>query len=140
MQELTLQTKVPVLSWADPESIDRGSMDQITNLANLPFAYHHIALMADVHVGYGMPIGGILASDNYVSPNAVGVDIGCGMVALKTSIIKDEFLKNGKEIGEEIFRTIPLGFKKHRDPQLHEILKKIPSISFISEASDNIAK
>ena len=63
-------------------------MRQAVNLANLPFAFRHIALMPDVHEGYGMPIGGVLASKGIIVPNAVGVDIGCGVVALKTDARK----------------------------------------------------
>ncbi len=132
-QELDLNTKVPVLSWAKPEDIDSGSLEQIKNLANLPFAYHHVALMPDVHVGYGMPIGGVLASVDYIVPNAVGVDIGCGMVAVKTSITKEEFLALRGEVGHEISRAIPRGFRKYSEPQDedNEIFKNIPPIDLI---------
>ena len=60
-------------------------MHQIENLTTLPFLYHHLAIMPDVHAGMGMPIGGVLACDGVVVPNAVGVDIGCGMCAVKTN-------------------------------------------------------
>ena len=130
---MDLNTKVPVLSWAKPEDIDSGSLEQIKNLANLPFAYHHVALMPDVHVGYGMPIGGVLASVDYIVPNAVGVDIGCGMVAVKTSITKEEFLALRGEVGHEISRAIPRGFRKYSEPQDedNEIFKNIPPIDLI---------
>ncbi|MCI5219894.1 MAG: hypothetical protein D3914_12090, partial [Candidatus Electrothrix sp. LOE2] len=65
------------------------------HLANLPFAFRHIALMPDAHQGYGMPIGGVLATEGVVIPDAVGVDIGCGMCAVQTSLqaIEQDALK-----------------------------------------------
>ena len=71
--------KIPIKAWVDDiKVIDSVSLKQAINLSNLPFAIKHIALMPDVHAGYGMPIGGVIALDGYVIPNAVGVDIGCG--------------------------------------------------------------
>ena len=66
--------------------IEEGALQQAKNLANLPFLYKHVALMPDSHQGYGMPIGGVIATKGVVIPNAVGVDIGCGMVVVKTSL------------------------------------------------------
>ncbi len=80
--------KLNILSWAD--DIEDGALSQAENLANLPFAKHHIALMPDVHQGYGMPIGGVLATEDVIIPNAVGVDIGCGMCAVKTPWTTDD--------------------------------------------------
>ena len=69
--------------WVSPTSLDETCWEQIRNLKRLPFAVQHIAVMPDAHCGYGMPIGCILATDNVVIPNAVGVDIGCGMIAVR---------------------------------------------------------
>ena len=55
-------------------------------LANLPFVYKWVALMPDTHQGYGMPIGGVIATEDIIIPNAVGVDIGCGMAFVETNI------------------------------------------------------
>jgi tRNA-splicing ligase RtcB len=77
--------RIPIKIWAS--EVEDGALQQAINLSNLPFAFSHIALMPDVHQGYGMPIGGILATvDSMIIPNAVGVDIGCGITALKTDI------------------------------------------------------
>lgn len=78
--------KIPVKMWLDPTAVEATAMSQIYNLANLSFAYHHVAIMPDCHTGYGMPIGGVLATKGVVIPNAVGVDIGCGMCAVKTTL------------------------------------------------------
>ena len=76
--------KLPIKMWL--EDIEDGALEQAKNLANLPFAFKHIAIMPDSHLGYGMPIGGVMATKGVVVPNAVGVDIGCGMCAVKTSL------------------------------------------------------
>ena len=73
----------PVKIWTD--NIEESAMRQIENLTTLPFLFHHLAIMPDVHAGMGMPIGGVLACTDAVIPNAVGVDIGCGMCAVKTN-------------------------------------------------------
>ena len=102
--------KLPIKLWAD--NVESGALIQAKNLANLPFVFKHIALMPDTHQGWGMPIGGVMATKNIIVPNAVGVDIGCGMCAVKTSIreIDKETLK--KLMGK-IRKVIPVGFKKH---------------------------
>ena len=71
--------KIPIKLWL--EEIDSDTLEQARNLANLPFTHHHVAVMPDAHVGYGMPIGGVAATRGVVIPNAVGVDIGCGVCA-----------------------------------------------------------
>ena len=76
--------KKPIKLWLD--NIEDGALGQAKNLANLPFVFKWVALMPDSHQGYGMPIGGVMATKNVIVPNAVGVDIGCGMCAVKTSL------------------------------------------------------
>ena len=111
----TLKTeKIPIKLWLD--DIEPGALEQAKNLANLPFAFHHIAIMPDAHQGYGMPIGGILAAKGMVIPNAVGVDIGCGMCAARTDL-KNIELEKLKEILGEIRKTIPVGFEHHKSKQ-----------------------
>ncbi|MBU0999602.1 RtcB family protein, partial [Patescibacteria group bacterium] len=76
--------KIPIKMWLD--KIEPAAEKQARNLANLSGAFHHIAIMPDAHVGFGMPIGGVLATEGIVVPNAVGVDIGCGMVVVKSTV------------------------------------------------------
>jgi tRNA-splicing ligase RtcB len=105
---------VPIKSWCpDPEE---GTLRQAKNMAALPFAFSHACLMPDAHEGYGMPIGGVLAAKNVIIPNAVGVDIGCGMRAVKTSMREIE-TENLKQIMSGIRAQIPLGFKHHKNRQ-----------------------
>lgn len=105
--------KVPVKLWLD--DIEKGTLKQIANLSDFPYAFSHIAIMPDAHKGYGMPIGGVMATEKVVVPNAVGVDIGCGMCALKTDVrsLKKSLLK---KILNDLRKIIPLGFKHHKKP------------------------
>jgi len=140
MWKIENQTKVPIYSWADPKTLEFDTKRQLFDLANLPFAYHHVALMPDAHVGYGMPIGGVLASEKYIVPNAVGVDIGCGIVALKTTLKKEKFLEQREQIGNKIYKTVPLGFHKYEVPQKHEFLNNFPDLKVIQKEITNIKR
>jgi len=112
---------IPVKMWL--ENVEPNCMEQIKNLANLPFAYKHVAIMPDSHMGYGMPIGGVLATQGVVIPNAVGVDIGCGMCAVQTSLkeISTEQIKKifggSKEHKGGIRSAVPVGFSHHSKKQ-----------------------
>ena len=75
MEKIITTERVPIKLWLN--DADEGTLAQARNLANLPFAFSHICLMPDAHQGYGMPIGGVLATTDTIVPNAVGVDIGC---------------------------------------------------------------
>ncbi len=116
MKKVIVSEKIPIKIWMD--SVDEKTLEQATNLANLPFAFKHISLMPDAHSGYGMPIGGVLATDGVIVPNAVGVDIGCGMCAVKTSLKAAKVPKSKLvEIVDEIRKRIPVGFKHHKKNQ-----------------------
>jgi len=80
----TPRARLPVYSWAAP--LEEGALAQAVNCANLDPAFHHVAVMADGHQGYGVPIGAVLALDGAVSPYAVGNDIGCGMALVPTRL------------------------------------------------------
>jgi len=121
MKQIITTEKQPIKLWLD--DIDAGAFAQAKNLANLPFVFKHIAVMPDAHQGYGMPIGGVMASEEMVVPNAVGVDIGCGMCAVRTSLtaIPPEKLKAALT---EIRRTVPLGFKHHQHRQKASLMPR----------------
>jgi tRNA-splicing ligase RtcB len=110
--------RIPIKMWLD--DIEDTAMKQATNLANLPFAFSHVALMPDCHMGYGMPIGGVMATEGVVVPNAVGVDIGCGVCAVKTTLqgYDIQHLDALKRTLELIRRNIPVGFNRHSKSQL----------------------
>lgn len=122
--------RIPINIWSN--EIEEGALLQAKNLANLPFAFDHIAVMPDVHQGYGMPIGGVLAAEGAVVPNAVGVDIGCGMSAVQTDLHEIN-KKKLKTILAEIYRLIPLGFKHHKEPQDRSLMPEISNGMPVSE-------
>jgi len=101
MEQIKTEKK-PIFNWAT--GLETGALEQAKNLANLPFVHNHVALMADSHQGFGMPIGGVLATNGAIICNAVGVDIGCftgdTRVALLSGINKSlkELYKEKKEI------------------------------------------
>jgi tRNA-splicing ligase RtcB len=123
MKQIITSEKIPIKLWLD--DIEDGAMAQAMNLANLPFVYKHIAIMPDAHFGYGMPIGGVMATEDVIVPNGVGVDIGCGMCAMQTSLL-DISTDKLKDIMTGIRKTIPLGFKHHRHPQDNSRMPKPP--------------
>jgi tRNA-splicing ligase RtcB (3'-phosphate/5'-hydroxy nucleic acid ligase) len=106
---------VPVKVWG--ADIDDGALAQAGNLARLPFAFRHVALMPDAHVGYGMPIGGVLAALGQVIPHAVGLDIGCGVRAWSTNIPLAEFAPGRDTVLNDIQRSVPTGFQWHKASQ-----------------------
>ncbi|HPN84220.1 MAG TPA: RtcB family protein [Victivallales bacterium] len=111
--EKKLDGALPIKSWA--EEIEEEAMKQAANLATHPAVRMHVALMPDCHVGYGMPIGGVVACENALIPNAVGVDIGCGVCAVKTSIDSESVGENKfRKILDIIKRDVPLGEGHHR--------------------------
>lgn len=124
MKQIVTSEKVPIKLWLD--DIEEGALGQAKNLANLPFVFKHVAIMPDAHFGYGMPIGGVMATEDVIVPNAVGVDIGCGMCALRTSLtgLSTDKLK---EILAGIRHCIPLGFKHHRHAQDKSRMPKVPA-------------
>ena len=113
--------RVPVYSWA--AEVEASALEQARNLAKLPFAIHHVALMPDAHSGYGMPIGGVLFADKAIVPYAVGVDIGCGVALIETTLPVDYLLEDATivpAILNEIARTVPVGNgpqAQHKEPQ-----------------------
>lgn len=118
--------RVPIKVWLGHKSqLEESCLKQAMNLANHPSVFHHVALMSDTHMGYGMPIGGVMACNDSIIPNAVGVDIGCGVRFCLTDIpwneIKESTTGDGQEIRKailgNIMRNIPVGFNKHKKPQ-----------------------
>lgn len=125
-------TKVPIANWAS--LIEDGAIEQAKNLANLDIVYDHVSLMPDAHQGIGMPIGGVVATENAVIPNAVGVDIGCGIGFLETNIplelIKDIKINKESLLRNILLRTkrvIPVGFNHHQKPQSSLLLDNPPN-------------
>ncbi len=118
--EVTTTERLPIKVWQlnEDDAPDDQVMAQLRNLANLPIAEKWVCAMPDYHVGYGMPIGGVLAARGGVIPYAVGVDIGCGMIAAQTSLDADIFtFEEYQELRLAIHARVPVGHKHHAGPQ-----------------------
>ncbi len=114
VQKTLTHTPVPVRIWTD--DIDEKSLAQLANIASLPFIHHHIAAMPDVHLGIGATIGSVIATHKAIVPAAVGVDIGCGMVAARLSIgANDIDEKSLRKVFDQIGRDVPVGREQHAD-------------------------
>lgn len=122
MKKIITSEKLPIKMWLT--DLEEGALSQAKDLANLPFAFHHIAVMPDAHLGYGMPIGAVLASKEAVVPNAVGVDIGCGMCSLRTNL-KSVDTETLKTIMSDIRNSVPVGFKHHKKQQDESWMPKV---------------
>ncbi len=122
--------KAPIKVWLEnEEQLEPVCLSQAINLANIPFLYQWIALMPDTHQGYGMPIGGVAALKDVIIPNAVGVDIGCGVCFSETDILREALTPDiGRRLIGRIMDRIPVGFR-HQDhiqeaPTIQRYLKE----------------
>lgn len=111
MKSVISSEKIPIKLWVEP---DENCLEQVKNLANLPFIFRHVSLMPDSHFGYGVPIGSVFASEKVIIPNAVGLDIGCGVCVQKTWL-QDIDKESLKKIMSEIRKRIPLGKAHHKE-------------------------
>lgn len=126
------KVKKPIKVWVEKETdIEESCLEQAMHLANLPFIHKWVALMPDTHTGKGMPIGGVIATDGVIIPNAVGADIGCGMIFTPTNIkleeVKEIMTGNGSLIQAiigDILRNIPVGINRYKTPQDSAVLDK----------------
>jgi tRNA-splicing ligase RtcB len=104
---------VPVKLWAPLEEVDSKVIAQLKNVAALPWVAHHVAVMADVHAGRGATVGSVIAMRGAVAPAAVGVDIGCGMAAVETSLRARDLPDDLRSLRSAIERAIPVGMDAH---------------------------
>ena len=128
MKKVISSERIPIKLWLD--DIEDGALEQAKNLANLSFAFKHIAIMPDSHQGFGMPIGGVLATKDVIIPNAVGVDIGCGMIAVKTSLTEID-TDTIKTIMGKVRNVVPVGFSHQSSKQTWEGFDDAPDIEVI---------
>ncbi len=104
-----------VLSWVT-HSMSSDEMDMLRNVSRLPCIYKHVALMPDAHLGKGSMVGSVIATKDAVIPATVGVDIGCGMMAVKTPFKSGILDRKMAEFRHEIERAIPVGFNDYKEP------------------------
>ena len=120
---------VPIKSWTRGVPVDDKARDQLSRAAKMPFVFKHVAAMPDVHVGIGATVGSVIPTRGAVIPAAVGVDIGCGMMAARTSLMAHDLPDNLEGIRAAIERAVPHGRTTGRggrgdkgawgDPQAH---------------------
>ena len=132
----------PIKVWLEDQTqIEDGCLKQAINLSQLPFLHQWVCLMPDTHEGFGMPIGGVVALKDTIIPNAVGVDIGCGMAFVATNIHKSALSENEyKQLVGDIMRDIPTGFAHHKKKQPCTVLDKARSNfdGYVKELVDEI--
>lgn len=132
MKWIDESNRLPIKSWC--EKVEPEAMVQARNLANHPQTCYHVALMPDCHSGYGMPIGGVIVCKEVIIPNAVGVDIGCGMCAVKTSHTATDITeKMIKEIMGMLRHKIPVGFDHHKRDQTWCGFDDAPDVAIIQQ-------
>ncbi len=97
-----------ILSWLPEEQIEDSALQQIRNLSELPFIFRHVAVMPDCHFGMGATVGSCIPTLRAIIPAAVGVDIGCGMIAVKTPLVKDDLPEDLSDLRKAVEEQIPL--------------------------------
>ncbi|MGW4033239.1 RtcB family protein [Streptomyces sp. NPDC004838] len=107
--------EVPIRMWTDPASVEDIAMQQLRNVATLPWI-KGLAVMPDVHFGKGATVGSVIAMQGAVCPAAVGVDIGCGMSAVKTSLTANDLPADLSRLRSRIEEAIPVGRAMHGEP------------------------
>jgi len=98
-----------IVTFLNPKTIEPAAKQQLENIAELPFVVKHVAVMPDCHLGKGATVGSVIATKGAIIPAAVGVDIGCGMIAVKTKFFAEDLPNNLEKVRTGIERRIPLG-------------------------------
>lgn len=109
MQFHKVENGSPIKMWTDGVQVEDQAMAQLENVARLPFIFKHVAAMPDVHWGMGATVGSVIATKGAVVPAAVGVDIGCGMIAAKTNLVAGDLPDNLHAVRLAIEYAIPHG-------------------------------
>jgi tRNA-splicing ligase RtcB len=125
--------------WTDYVPVEEQAMEQVMNISKMPFIHKHIAIMPDVHYGIGATVGSVIPTKGAIIPAAVGVDIGCGMIAIKTCITANELPDNLGELRSRIESRIPVGMNSYNCQNLPE-LSRIFFKSHCSKKFDRVIK
>ncbi len=110
---LKVEKGVPIKAWTRGVQLEDQARDQLKNVAQLPFIYRWVAAMPDVHWGIGATVGSVIPTKGAIIPAAVGVDIGCGMMAVRTDLNAADLPENLKEIRSAIEKAVPHGRTNH---------------------------
>ncbi|MET0679565.1 MAG: RtcB family protein [Burkholderiales bacterium] len=140
------QGGVPVHVWTD--DVEAEALKQLLNVARLPFVFRHVAAMPDVHTGIGATVGAVIPTKGAIIPAAVGVDIGCGMSAVRLSLTAADLPDRLGRVRGAIEAAVPVGFDQHdaRDAlghaakpfarALHRIADKHPQLAKMQKSFD----
>lgn len=138
--------RVPVKVWTD--DVDEQARTQLENVAKMPFVHSHVAAMPDVHVGIGATVGSVIATRKAIIPAAVGVDIGCGMVAVELSISANDLPDSLAALRSAIEERVPVGFAGHDEarvriagvarlrPRYERLLERTPALGKMQRHRD----
>ncbi len=111
--------------WTSIKDMEDTALEQIHNMIKHPRLFKHLAIMPDVHAGKGATIGSVISLKNAIIPSAVGVDIGCGMCAVKTNISFEKIEPFFETIHEQILKRIPVGFAHRQQTQLNDVMQNV---------------
>lgn len=126
-----------VVTFLDPKTIEPQAKQQLLNISELPFIFKHIAVMPDCHLGKGATVGSVIATKDAIIPAAVGVDIGCGMIAVKTKFFAKDLPDNLEKVRTGIERRIPLGagvFNRKLTPTAEKRIAQLKRLERITKA------
>ncbi len=131
---------VPIHMWASVHEVESVAIDQLKRVAALPWVFSHVAAMPDVHFGKGATVGSVIAMRGAVAPAAVGVDPGCGMAAVRTSLVASDLPDSLSELRDAIEARIPVGFNQYStvrpEALRHETLWN--AFAFLSDEVQNL--
>ncbi|KQZ23171.1 RtcB family protein [Microbacterium sp. Root553] len=123
-----------LLSWAS--MIDEKTLDQALTTARMPFIHPHLALMPDAHLGKGATVGSVIPTLGAIIPAAVGVDIGCGMIAVRTQFTRSDLQGRAlAELREQIERAIPLSAGRYNNTVVATAAPRIAELEALAEKS-----
>lgn len=114
MKTIEVAGAAPIKMWTDGVEVEAEALEQLKRTAALPFVYRHLAVMPDVHWGIGATVGSVVATQGAIVPAAVGVDIGCGMVAARTPLVASDLPDSLKALRTDVEWGIPVGFNEHK--------------------------
>lgn len=127
-QQLSAPNSAPVKMWPNGVPVEPEARNQLLNTAKMPFIFKHLAVMPDVHLGKGSTIGSVIPTRGAIIPAAVGVDIGCGMIAVRTSLMAGDLPDNLYGIRSAIERAVPHGRTSNRSGNDKGAWQRTPDI------------
>src|SRR5215468_3599840 len=102
-------SNAPIKAWISGVPVEHSAENQLRNVASLPFIHSHIAVMPDVHFGIGATVGSVIPTKGAIIPAAVGVDIGCGMMAVRTSLTANDLPDSLGHVRAALEKSVPHG-------------------------------